>query len=88
MAPEVLFSNRYSFASDMYAFGVMYYELLHLTTPWESMSEEELKLKVHYNYPVVFREGIGAGVKQLILSCLQKDPRNRPTIEQVIACFH
>jgi len=88
MAPEVLFGNRYSFASDMFAFGIMYYELLHMATPWESLSEEELKVKLSYNYPVVFREGIGAGVKQLIMACLQKDPRTRPTIEQVMACFH
>lgn len=88
MAPEVLFGNRYSFASDLFAFGIMYYELLHVTTPWESLCEEELKTKIRANYPVVFRDGLGAGVKQLILACLQKDPRNRPTIEQVMVCFH
>lgn len=36
MAPEVLFNNRYSYASDIYAFGIMYYELLHMATPYES----------------------------------------------------
>ena len=55
MAPEILFGNRYTFASDIFAFGIMYFELLHMTTPWESISEEELKTKLSCNFPVVFR---------------------------------
>jgi len=55
MAPEVLFGNRYSSASDIFSFGIMYYELLHMTTPWESVTDYELKTKISCNYPVVFR---------------------------------
>lgn len=49
MAPEVLFQNQYSYKSDVFAFGVMFYELLHLVTPWECDKEEELKAKIMNN---------------------------------------
>jgi serine/threonine protein kinase len=87
MPPEVLFHNRYSFASDIFAFGIMYYELLHLVTPWESSSEDELKAKMAFNPQVRFRDGISNGVRQLLAACLTLDPNRRPTIEQVLACF-
>lgn len=80
MAPEVMFNNRYSYASDIYAFGIMYYELLHIATPYESNSEEELKMKLAFSVPFKFREGLGAGVKQLIMACLNKEPHFRPSI--------
>jgi serine/threonine protein kinase len=42
----VLFQNQYSFKSDVFAFGVMFYELLHMVTPWECEKEEELRRKI------------------------------------------
>lgn len=80
MAPEVLFQNRYSYASDIFAFGIMYYELLHLVTPWESSSEDELKARLTYSQQIRFKDGISAGVRQVLAACLQMDPNRRPTI--------
>lgn len=55
MAPEVLFDNKYSYASDVFAFGVAFYELLHLVTPWECDKEEELRARIANDEPVKFK---------------------------------
>lgn len=36
MAPEVLGENRYSYKSDIWALGVILYEMLHGKVPWQS----------------------------------------------------
>lgn len=36
MAPEVLRDNRYSFKSDIWALGIIMYEMLHGKVPWQS----------------------------------------------------
>lgn len=34
MAPEVLLRNHYSYKSDIWALGIIYYELLFGCRPW------------------------------------------------------
>jgi serine/threonine protein kinase len=40
MAPEALKRGRYSFKADVWAIGVIYYELLTGRTPWFAKSEQ------------------------------------------------
>jgi serine/threonine protein kinase len=42
MPPEALSENKYSFKSDIWALGVIYYELLTGKTPWRAKTEKEL----------------------------------------------
>jgi len=46
MPIESLLKNIYSPESDIFAVGVMYYELLVGVTPWECRSEKELIKKL------------------------------------------
>jgi serine/threonine protein kinase len=46
MPIESLLKNLYSAESDIFAVGVMYYELLVGVTPWECRSEKELIKKL------------------------------------------
>jgi len=84
MAPEVLFNNKYGYASDVFAFGVTFYELLHLVTPWESETEEELRAKLATNTEVKFKEGLSSRTIALIRKCLVRDPLTRITIEELV----
>ena len=43
MAPEVQISNRYSEKSDVWALGVVFYELLHGVPPFNVVSDQMLK---------------------------------------------
>lgn len=46
MAPETLKRNFYSYKSDLYAIGVVLFEMLTGQTPHESGSEKELLEKI------------------------------------------
>jgi serine/threonine protein kinase len=79
----VLFQNQYSFKSDVFAFGVMFYELLHMVTPWECEKEEELRRKI-MEEEVRFGEGVSEETKELINGCLKREPEGRFSIEEVL----
>ena len=42
MPPEALNENKYSFKSDIWALGVIFYEMLTGKTPWKAKTEKEL----------------------------------------------
>ena len=46
MPPEALNSNKYSHKSDIWAIGVIFYEMLTGATPWAGRTEAELKVKI------------------------------------------
>jgi serine/threonine protein kinase len=46
MPPEALNFNKYSHKSDIWAIGVIFYEMLTGTTPWTGRTETELKVKL------------------------------------------
>ena len=42
MAPEIINRNSYSQASDIWALGIIYYEMLTGELPWTVDDEDEL----------------------------------------------
>lgn len=81
MAPEQMQSARSATArSDIWALGVVAYELLTKHLPFEAESMPELCLKVVNAPPVpprVHRPDVPVAVEAIILRCLDKDPARR-----------
>ncbi|CAK91223.1 unnamed protein product (macronuclear) [Paramecium tetraurelia] len=84
MAPEILSTNQYSEKSDIWALGIMSYEMLfNCIPPYKSdirtFHEEILKncQKIDLLY-----QGV---VKQLLFGMLQVDPNARENINQIIS---
>lgn len=46
MSPQALKTNNYSFKSDIWSLGVVYYEMLFGVTPWQANTEKELADKI------------------------------------------
>jgi serine/threonine-protein kinase ULK/ATG1 len=46
MPPEALLYNQYSFKSDIWALGIIFYELLTGVAPWNAKTEKELANKI------------------------------------------
>ena len=46
MPPDALRTNKYSFKSDVFALGIMLYEMLCGKTPWDCKTEKELIQKM------------------------------------------
>lgn len=47
MPPESLTSNQYSFGSDIWSLGIVFYELLCGKAPWNANTEAELLNRIH-----------------------------------------
>ena len=81
MAPEQLRSSRrVDPRSDVWALGVVLYELLTQRLPFEAQSLPELCLKVVHDEPRPIgelRADLPRGVAAVIARCLQKDPDAR-----------
>lgn len=87
MAPECMHSSNYSTASDIYAFGVVAWEMLTEEQPHEGKFEFELIQSVvekgdSLNFGKI-KALISKELKELLSSCLAYKPTERPTAEQV-----
>lgn len=86
MAPEQ-FSGVSSAASDCWALGVLFYELLTGYTPFGGSTESEigrLIQKADYLSPVKLNPGLSRASERLIHKLLTVSPERRPTALQVL----
>lgn len=86
LAAEVWKTGRYSFATDVYSWAMIFYELIMERKPFHSLSAEE-----HQNYvwekgdrPLVASYSLPDGVKPLMEEAWANDPQERLTIDQVV----
>jgi len=78
MAPEIVFEKDYNYSIDIWALGVLLYELLHGHAPFPAKNLEEMKEKLRLGY---YELGVNFSkeVKSLIIDILQFDPEQRPS---------
>lgn len=85
LAPERLGGRPVSPATDVYALGLLLYRTLTGRLPWPAENTTEA-LRAHLYAdpePVPALPGMPAGVADLCLSCLAKDPGDRPAAADV-----
>ena len=78
MAPEQ-FVGQYSKASDIYALGVMMYELLHGELPWQG-----LPAPAHAGQHLSFHAQLPSAWRELLLLILTVPLHERPTAQQLV----
>jgi serine/threonine protein kinase len=82
MSPERICDSPGDLRSDLYAFGVLLYEIVTGRLPFTADSLVALAVKVKYDPPpaLVPRAGfvLPAGLETLIRDCLAKEPAKRP----------
>ena len=81
MAPEQLSGKEVSVESDIYALGVVLYEMFTGKRPFNASSRAELLEMEEEGLPPAPRtivKDIDPAVESVILRCLDPDPRNRP----------
>jgi TolB-like protein/tetratricopeptide (TPR) repeat protein len=82
MSPEQAMADPHAdHRSDIYAFGVLAYEVLTGRTPFQGGSPQEL-LAAHVTTPAVpvaqYRATIPPALAALVMRCLEKKPADRP----------
>jgi NIMA (never in mitosis gene a)-related kinase len=85
MAPELWHDKPCSKKSDMWAMGVILYELCTREYPYDAPSVDELKNKVIESKAPAIPGSVGNSFGKIIRQCLQKKPELRPDIEKIIA---
>lgn len=76
MSPEGMLLHEYGPKTEVWALGIVVYELLHGDTPLSiCRSEKELREKIML--PPHFREGISPECRKFIDLCLTVDPKHR-----------
>ncbi|MGW4940278.1 protein kinase domain-containing protein [Actinoplanes sp. NPDC004185] len=84
MAPEAFHSATVSPAADIYALGVLLYEMVCGRPPYDSDTVHDL-MRLHLEGNVQRLPGIPDPLWEIITVCLEQKPRLRPTAGELVA---
>lgn len=84
LSPEQLLHSKYSAASDIYALGVIFYEMLTGQRPYKGETPLEIMqaiFKSSLKEPKALNRDIPGKLNELLLTMMEKKPKNRPSAE-------
>jgi serine/threonine-protein kinase len=90
MAPEQLFGREVTTRSDIYALGLVTYELVTGRRAFEGRSFAELARRHRDERPIdpgALVPGLDPAIEHTILACLEKEPRKRPSSALVVSAM-
>jgi serine/threonine protein kinase len=86
IAPEIFKDSRYSWPSDVYAFGILVYSLVTLMDPFPGESDPLLiKTKVVQGERPTIPHWVSEEWRTLITKCWSQEPYDRPAFEEIVA---
>ncbi len=88
MAPEQLAGQRPTTPSDLYALGLVLYELFSGKEAYPAASITEMLAQRQKGAPAKLSsvvKGIDPAIERVIFQCLERDPQNRPRSALVVA---
>jgi serine/threonine protein kinase len=86
MPPELLTEGKLSKAADVFAFGVLLWEMATGSRAWAGMSHTQVLTAVGYHHKrPIFPDYIDKDIAALANACMAQDARKRPTFREVVA---
>lgn len=84
MAPEIVRGIPYDHKVDIWATGVLAYELVHGKSPYIGSTKEETMYNI-CEVSCAWRQDLSPGLDKLIRQCLEYSPVYRPTASQLLS---
>lgn len=82
MAPEVL-HRTYTKESDIYSLGIILYEIITETTPYEGFTQLQLLRSIEEGESLNFPPDIDPEIEELIRSATRYNPNERPSLDKI-----
>lgn len=84
MSPELLKYKPYSYKSDIWALGCILYEMCNLRYAFDANSFNGLAMKILKGTTAPTATSYSKGLRDVIAKMMCLDPKNRPTIKDVL----
>lgn len=87
LSPEQLLNSKYSPASDIYALGVVFYEMLTGTRPYSGDNALDIMraiFKGDVKEPIERQPGIPKKLNRILMRVIDKKPENRPSADALL----
>lgn len=88
LAPEIISSHQYSKEGDVYAFGIIAYEIFTNKKPFEQLkTPEQIFENVTNGKRPEFNSSTNIALIKLIENCWNQNPSSRPTFKDIVTGF-
>lgn len=85
LSPEICEEKPYDHKSDIWAIGVVLYEMMCLKHPFQASNMKQLLMKIcTATYPPIPSRPFSRELRELCTILLSKDPRRRPAINDIL----
>ncbi|KAK8887864.1 hypothetical protein M9Y10_038923 [Tritrichomonas musculus] len=84
ISPEIYETSRYTKAGDVYAFGLIVYEIMTSEVPNIGKEKYQIMFNIIKGIRPSFKYEIPASYKKLIEDCWKQDPNQRPTFSEIV----
>ena len=84
LSPEIINSKPYDSKSDIWALGVLLYEMMTFRMPFNATSFASLSLKIIKGFYQTPPSSYSNDLIDLVKKCLNMDPKKRPSAENIL----
>ena len=84
LSPEICLERPYSWASDIWSFGCVLYELICLRVPFDAANIKSLVDKISKGVAPALPPTVSVELRKLYADCMLRDYRRRPSASCII----